>query len=133
MQTVKHQINGHYLTITRFASTAFLMDLTVGSSFGLLRQNFCIFMFIIGMIDRLGIVKLNRSVEFLNSFRKSTSCKRLKLLAESCGVDRAEIPPKSYRRITICKIRQIFRQSNYFFGGFSAAVKNTADTANGDG
>jgi len=104
MQTVKHQINDHYLTITRFASTAFLMDLTVGSSFALLRQNFCIFIFIIGMIDRLGIVKLNRSVNFLNSFRKSTSCKRLKLLAETCGlVDQAEIPPKSYRRITICK------------------------------
>ena len=31
-------------------------------------------------------------------------CKRLKLLAESCGlVDQAEIPPKLYRRITICK------------------------------
>jgi len=48
-------------------------------------------------------------------------------------VDQAEIPPKSHRRITMCKNSADFPPAELFFGGFSAAVKNTADTANGDG
>jgi len=48
-------------------------------------------------------------------------------------VDQAKIPPKSYRRITICKNSADFPPAQLFFRGFSAAVKNMADMANGDG
>jgi len=45
----------------------------------------------------------------------------------------AEFPPELNRRITIRKISADLSLAEFFSGEFSAAVKNTADTAIGDG